>query len=66
MPRIQVLELPSVVVGDLVETPFALIIDQAEVAFEGPGHPLLAKFMEKIGAKAIGVFSETIDIPANL
>lgn len=65
MARIQILELPSVVVGDLVETPFALIIDQAEGAFEGPGHPLLAGFKEALGARAIGVFSETIDIPAN-
>jgi len=30
MARIKVLELPSKVIGELIETPFALIIDQVE------------------------------------
>jgi hypothetical protein len=30
MARIQILELPSVIVGDNLETPFAIIIDQVE------------------------------------
>lgn len=30
MARIQILELPSKVTGDYVETPFALVIDQVE------------------------------------
>ncbi len=30
MARIQILELPTIVAGDLVKTPFALVIDQVE------------------------------------
>lgn len=30
MARIQILELPTLVVGDTVSTPFALVIDQVE------------------------------------
>jgi hypothetical protein len=30
MARIQILELPSEVVGEVVKTPFALVIDQVE------------------------------------
>ncbi len=30
MARIQILELPTIVAGNLVKTPFALVIDQVE------------------------------------
>ncbi|MEU6990389.1 hypothetical protein ABZ953_06960 [Streptomyces sp. NPDC046465] len=80
MARIQILELPMVHVGDATETPFILVIDQAseDVAstLDGPdgedvsyataikrlGSPSLA---EQIGARAVLVFADTIDIPAN-
>jgi hypothetical protein len=34
MARIQILELPTEVVGDYVRTPFALVIDQVDVETE--------------------------------
>lgn len=34
MARIQVLELPTEVVGDATHTPFAIVIDQVEVTAE--------------------------------
>jgi len=64
MARIQILELPSVVVGEVVETPFALIVDEAEGAFDDV--EFLSAFKEACGARAIGVFAGTINLPANV
>ncbi|WP_435209587.1 hypothetical protein [Streptomyces sp. bgisy034] len=77
MPRIQILELPMVHVGDYVETPFAVIIDEAteetfqSLAFgtttapDGTERPLYENIKEQLGARAILAFAETIEIPAN-
>lgn len=79
MARIQILELPEGAADE--RPPFALIIDQARVedfypdaedksvwqafqervATEDP----LQRIAEQVGARAVLVFEETIDIPAN-
>lgn len=59
MARIKILELPSQVVGELVRTPFALIIDQAGGDFE---HPAVTAFKEASGASAILITPDTLDI----
>ena len=51
--RIQILELPSEVLGEIVHTPFALVIDDhpwsdAEV---NEMRPAIRDFCERIGAK---------------
>lgn len=69
MARIQILELPMVHRGDDTETPFALIIDQAgpslvdETGLLREG--LQQNLREQLGARAVLVFEETVDIPAN-
>ncbi|WP_327222994.1 hypothetical protein OG229_02300 [Streptomyces platensis] len=65
MARLQILELPEGAGDD--RPPFALVIDQYEPP-PYPGEPEPSPFdgiAEKIGARAILVFEETIDIPAN-
>jgi hypothetical protein len=68
MARLQILELPEVVVGSVSETPFVLVIDEVSA---GPnGEPAinpddLEGVCERIGARHILVFEETVDIPAN-
>ncbi|MET9729706.1 hypothetical protein ABZZ79_03265 [Streptomyces sp. NPDC006458] len=75
MPRIQILELPTIYRenGD-DETPFALVIDQASeetikdlTLWHGESdqpapHRSLA---EQLGARAVLCFEDTVDIPAN-
>lgn len=67
MARIQVLELPTEHHGDDMTTPFLLIIDE----YEPPPYPVedqpppLEGLAEKTGARAVLVFEETIEIPAN-
>ncbi|WPO70213.1 hypothetical protein [Streptomyces sp. KN37] len=67
MARLQILELPEVFVGAASETPFVLVIDQWEPppypGEDGP-HPYEG-IAEKIGARAVLVFEETVEIPAN-
>jgi hypothetical protein len=69
MPRIQILELPTIYRenGD-DETPFALVIDQvgsaddvARLRTEVDG----TKLAETVGARQVLVFQDTVDIPAN-
>lgn len=62
MARLQILELPTEHHGDDMTTPWVLIVDQASkpedwLAFQG--NP------ERLGARAILIFEETVDIPAN-
>jgi hypothetical protein len=64
MARIQILELPTVYTEDSSETPFAIIIDQAddtitEASVDWRG------FADGFGARTAVVFGGTIDIPAN-
>ncbi|MGW4728865.1 hypothetical protein ACWEQC_06740 [Streptomyces shenzhenensis] len=75
MARIQILELPTIYRenGD-DETPFALVIDQADEAtyqslafgttVEADG-TLRESLKDELGARAILTFEETIEIPAN-
>ncbi|MFE9300534.1 hypothetical protein [Streptomyces sp. NPDC006856] len=68
MPRLQILQLPEGASED--SPPFVLVIDQAP-----SGGPLYRRFAEDIdlndsiaartGARAVLVFEDTIDIPAN-
>lgn len=62
MARIQVLELPAIYRGEDSETPFVLVIDQVD-ALETFRIPEDAT--QRTGARAILVFAETVDIPAN-
>lgn len=66
MTRIQILELPSKVVGDVVETPFAFVIDQATSAdLVRLGGADLSGFLENTGASSVLATEGTLDIPAN-
>lgn len=63
MARIQVLELPSEVVGDIVRTPFVLIIDEADA--ESPLHSWpegSPPLRDQVGASAVIVVSDTLDV----
>lgn len=70
MIRIQILELPMIDRrGDGMETPFALIVDQAGPSLvdeTGLLHQgLQQNLRELLGARAVLVFEDTVDIPAN-
>jgi hypothetical protein len=57
--RIQILPLPSVMVGDDMQEPFALIVDQwADGAYDSS----LQGFADACGAKAVWVRSETVEV----
>lgn len=61
MARIQVLELPQTVIGDVVETPFLLVIDE----FTGDpeeSSEAWARIREQSGARAMLVTAETVDV----
>ncbi|MFJ3950311.1 hypothetical protein ACIPXV_09600 [Streptomyces libani] len=65
MTRLQILELPEGSGDD--RPPFVLVIDQYEPQ-PYPDEPEPSPFdgvAEKIGARAVLVFEETVDIPAN-
>lgn len=68
MARLQILELPVEHHGDDMVTPFVLVIDQwepppypADVTAPGPFDGIA----EKIGARAVLAFEETVEIPEN-
>lgn len=68
MARLQILELPEGTGDD--RPPFVLVIDQVptdEVGFDALRRDLGTPddLLERIGARAVLVFEETIDIPAN-
>ncbi|WP_394436283.1 hypothetical protein [Streptomyces sp. SGAir0957] len=75
MARLQILELPTEHHGDDMITPFVLVIDQAdeatlsnlrEQASRGDGDPLdYNPISDQVGARAVLVFEETVEIPAN-
>lgn len=68
MARLQILELPEGTADD--RPPFVLVIDQAptdEAKFDAIRRDLLADgdLAPRLGARAVLVFEDTIDIPAN-
>lgn len=66
MARLQILELPEGTGDDRL--PFVLVVDQTpadEAAFEALRRDLSDDIAQRIGARAVLVFEETIDIPAN-
>lgn len=70
MARIQILELPTEHHGDDMTTPYILVIDQAPT--DGDTYDAFHRDLEgqkdiaeRIGARAILCFTETIDLPAN-
>ncbi|MEU4967789.1 hypothetical protein [Streptomyces smyrnaeus] len=72
MARLQILELPEVERADGThETPFALVLDQTVpervVLAPGTGKVLdrWEEFAGRMGARAVIVTPETVDIPAN-
>lgn len=70
MTRIQILELPTEHRGDDMITPFALVIDQVptdEAKFDAIRRDLLndGDLASRLGARAVLVFEDTIEIPAN-
>jgi len=66
--RIQILPLPSVVVGDDVEEPFALVIDQWETDADASDATRTMRamawqqFREECGARALIATSETVEV----
>lgn len=72
MARLQILELPEAFVGEASETPFVLVVDEYEPRryIMGPDQnqqPVdeFDGIAEKIGARGVLVFADTVDIPAN-
>ncbi|UPZ27637.1 hypothetical protein MUK60_07295 [Streptomyces sp. LRE541] len=72
MARLQILELPEVFVGEASETPFVLVVDEYEPRryIMGPDQneqPIneFDGIAEKVGARCILAFADTVDIPAN-
>lgn len=66
MARLQILELPEGSNDD--RPPFVLVIDQMpkdEAAFDALRRDLSDDLAQRTGARAILVFEDTIDIPAN-
>lgn len=64
MARIQILELPTVYAEDSSETPFAVIIDQADETITKASVDWRG-FADGFGARTAVVFEGTVDIPAN-
>ncbi|MEV7013307.1 hypothetical protein [Streptosporangium sp. NPDC051022] len=62
--RIQILTLPSVVVGENVEEPFALIVDQCGPVTVPASNDaeIWQRFKQDCGARAILVTDETVEI----
>lgn len=60
MARLQILHLPDVHVGDTVEQPFALVLDQADQHSEFTEN--FSLFAGACGARAALITQDTIDI----
>ncbi|MGR6915406.1 hypothetical protein ACU635_14270 [[Actinomadura] parvosata] len=60
--RIQVLRLPLLELGGVSEEPFALIADQVQRDVGAWSEPSLAEFAERIGARAVWVTDQTVEI----
>lgn len=60
--RIQILPLPSVVKGDDVEEPFALVVDRFEWPIDDSALERWQKFKDMCGARAVLVDPGTVEI----
>ncbi|MGW4422543.1 hypothetical protein [Streptosporangium sp. NPDC004631] len=58
--RIQILLLPSVVVGKVVREPFGLVVDQCDTSAVDAGE--WKRFAEECGARSILITPETVDV----
>lgn len=65
MARIQILELPTEHHGDDMVTPFAIVIDQLPADADGHVADDYSGLAEKLGARAVLAFEDTVEIPAN-
>ncbi len=57
--RIQVLELPSRVTGEVVEPQFAIVIDEADATFVGEGAQAAAVALGAVGAL---IFDQRVEV----
>ena len=60
--RIQILPLPSVVVGDDVEEPFALIVDQHDSDVDQQTADEWHQFKTSAGARALLITPDTVEV----
>jgi hypothetical protein len=60
--RIQILPLPAVMVGDDLQEPFAVIVDQFEWPIDESASAKWRQFKEQCGARAVLVEPETVEI----
>lgn len=60
--RIQILPLPSNVVGEVVEEPFALVVDQVEEATDETHLEYWSKFGAQCGARSTLVTPATVEV----
>jgi hypothetical protein len=60
--RIQILPLPSVVKGDDVEEPFAIVVDQFEHPIDESATARWQQFKEQCGARAVLVDPGTVEV----
>lgn len=60
--RVQILPLPSVVVGDNVEEPFALIVDQHDSDMDQQTADEWQRFKDSAGARALLITPDTVEI----
>ncbi|MCX5537738.1 hypothetical protein OG785_45675 [Streptomyces sp. NBC_00006] len=65
MARLQILELPMVHNGDQTETPFVLVIDQADDGLADEIRNWPDDIARRVGARQVLSFAGTVDIPAN-
>ena len=62
--RLQILELPARVVGEVVETPCVIVISEASDAFRGEGAKQLRGLTGVEGVQHVLVTNETVEIGA--
>ncbi|MEU4574847.1 hypothetical protein [Nonomuraea sp. NPDC023979] len=60
--RIQILPLPTVVKGDDVEEPFALIVDQHDVDMDEQTAEQWDRFKTSAGARALLIVPDTVEV----
>lgn len=60
--RVQVLELPSRVAGDCVDTPFALVIDRMDDDADQEGIDALKVFGRGVGAVDVLVTNADVEV----
>ncbi|MCD0450777.1 hypothetical protein LO762_16490 [Actinocorallia sp. API 0066] len=58
--KLQVVELPSVVVGENVETPFMVVL--SEVDEPAPDPEVLSRAADRIGARGFLVSGEAVEV----